>query len=601
MLTLRDYFVPDPKRPRTEGGASSSASAPTEPPAAEPAESPAAPPAEPAESAHAFFIHPSDVGGVDGAMSLMQRINSTSDPGKRGKVAENGTVYKHQSVDLKYVHFVLNGVVVNLIVPMLAILARGDCLRKWRLEKTGTANWFFWIVCDKVSKTPVIDADLYKAFEDNPSDHLLLAMRDPHAGFDSKGNEKYRLSFFNLKSVFVTQTTAPDGWVDIFNVPPSKAAPVCKTQGCTTLVTGRHGLRWVSHCDSCRNSIGNERNAAARLTPEGQAGKFASNARERDVKDGAEPIFSTDKFKTHMLPLVDAGNARFGKDVVLSIERLNAMWKPTRNSYTDNILNKMLVTVPSRFNMAGMSSGEHATNGEKSKGWSFAFFLLCSCAQTIVSMDEAERKAYDIASLFDPLSSRDYASAKSYSMKPMTAHAKKRKEGGVDPTVFDDLYRKYGSIDQISGFFPLTYELNDKRGTARIVPYVAIEEMAKGAALASFGEGVAKALKVGSQFHQLVKFSPERLDNDDTVYHFKNTVPIACAFQTSEPRTKDPVLEAKKKEQKWQRSVFLGTDFCDMAKVYRFIPDEAASDKKFDSAKTMILAELKKMVAKAAA
>jgi len=596
MLTFRDYFVPDPKRPRTEDGASSSASAPTEPPAAPPA----APPAEPAESADAFFIYPSDVGGVDRARSLIQRINSTSDPMMKGKGAKDGAVYKHQSVDLKYVHFVLRGVVVNLIVPMLDMLARGFCLRKWKVEKTNT-NWFLWIVCDTVAKTPVIDADLYKAFEDNPSDHLLLAMRDPHAGFDSRGDEKYRLSFFNLKSVFVTQTKAPDGWVDIFNVPASKAAPVCRTQGCTTLVTTRKGRLWESYCDSCLHSIVNERNAAARLTPEGQAGKFASNARERDLKGGAEPIFSTDEFKKRMLPLVEDAIARFGKNVVLSIERLNAMWKPTRNSYTDNIHMGMLVMVPNRFNMGGMSSGEHAANGETSKSWSLVSFLLFSCAQTIVSMDEAERKAYDIAYLFDHLSARDYASAKSSSMSRMTGNAKTRKEGGVDPTVFDKLYTEYNSIDQISGFFPLTYELDAKRGTARIGPYVAIEEMAKGAALDSFGEGVAKALKVGSPFHQLVKFSPERLDNADTVYHFDNVVPIACAFQTAEPRTKDPVLEAKKKEQKWKRSVFLGTDFRDMAKVYRFIPDEAASDEKFDSAKTMILAELKEMVANAAA
>jgi len=606
MLTLRDYFVPDPKRPRTEDGASSSsASAPAEPPAAEPA----APPAEPAEFSDAFFIYPSDVGGVNGARSLMQRINSTSDPGKRGKVAENGTVYKHQSVDLKYVHLIIRGVVVHIIVPMLAMLARGDfCLRRWKVETSKAGNWFLWIVCDIVAKTPIIDANFYKAFEDNPSDHLLLAMRDPHAGVDSTGNEKYTLSFFNLKAVFVEMTKAPDGWVDIFNVPASKAAPVCKTQGCTTLVTTRMGRYWQSYCNSCRRSIHNERNAAERLTPEGQAGRFASSAREVDVKDGSSPIFSTDEFKKHMLPLVEAGNARFGKNVVLSKERLNAMWKPKRNSYTDNILDGRLVMVPSRFNMGGMSSGEHAANGETSKGWSLASFLLFSCAQTIVLMDEAERKAYDIASLFDPLTAREYASAKSRAMSQMTGNAKQRKDGRVDPTVFDDLYTEYKSIDQISGFFPLTYELADKRGTARIGPYgngesEGIEEMAKRAALACFGDGVAtrRSLAVGSPFHQLVKFSPERLDNDDTVYHFDNVVPIAGAFQTSESRTKDPVLEAKKKAQKWQRSVFRGTDFRDMAKVYRFIPDEAASDKKFDSAKTMILAELKEMVANAAA
>ena len=596
MLTVHNYFPPLPKRPRTEDGASSSASAPAEPPAAEPA----APPAEPAKSSDPFFIHPSDVGGVDGAKSLMQRINSTSNPGKRGMGAENCAVYKHTSVDLKYVHFVLRGVVINLIVPMLAMLARGFCLRRWKVEKTNT-NWFLWIVCDIVAKTPVIDANFYKAFKENPSDHLLLAMRDPHAGVDSCGDEKYRLSFVNLKSVLITMTNAPDGWVDIFNVPASKAAPVCKTQGCTTLVTTRMGLLWRSYCDSCLHSIMNERRAAARLTPEGLAAVFASNARNRDLKDGAEPIFFTAEFKKRILPLVEAGNARFGDNVVLSIERLNAMWNPTRNSYTDNILDGMLVTVPYRFNMGGMSSGEHA-NGERSKGWSLASFLLFSCAQTIVSMDEAERKAYDIASLFAaPLSASDYASAKSRAMYNMTLSGKRRKDGEVDRTIFDKLYTEYNSIDQISGFFPLTYELGNKGGTVRIGAYVAIEEMAKRAALASFGDGVATALAVGSPFHQLVKFSPERLDNDDTVYHFKNTVPIACAFQTSEPRTKDPVLEAKKKEQKWQRSVFVGTDFRDMAKVYRFIPDEAASDKKFDSAKTMILAELKKMVAKAAA
>ncbi len=598
MLTFRDYFVPDPKRPRTEDGASSSASAPAEPPAAEPA----APPAEPAESADAFFIYPSDVGGVDGARSLMQRINSTSNPMVKGKAAINGAVYKHQSIDLKYVHFVLHGVVVNLTISMLAMLARGDCLRRWRLEGKSAANWFLWIVCDTVAKTPVIDANFYKAFKDIPSDHLLLAMRDPHAGVDSCGDEKYRLSFFNLKSVFVTQTKAPDGWVDIFNVPASKAAPVCRTQGCTTLVTARKGRLWMSYCDLCSHSMVNERAAAVRLTAEGLAGRFASDARTADLKDGALPIFSifsTAEFKKRMLPLVVSGNTRFGDNVVLSKERLNAMRKPTRNSYTDNILDGMLVMVPYRFNMGGMSSGEHA-NGETSKGWSLASFLLFSCAQTIVSMDEAERKAYDIVSLFDHLSARDYASAKSYSMGIMTGNSKRRKDGGVNPTVFDDLYTEYKSIDQISSFFPLTYELKHKGGTTRIGPYVAIEEMAKGAALASFGEGVAKALKVGSPFHQLVKFSPERLDNDDTVYHLGNTVPIACAFQTaSEPRTKDPVLEAKKKAQKWQRSIFLRTDFCDMAKVYRFIPDEAASDEKFDTAKTTILAELKEMIVSA--
>jgi len=609
MLTL--YFPPLPKRPRTEDGASSSTSAPVEPvePAESPAAEPAAPPtAPPSESADAFFIYPSDVGGVDGAKSLMQRINLTSNPMVKGKVAENGAVYKHRSFDLNYVHFVLHGVVINLIVPMLAMLARGFCLRKWKLEGANI-NWFLWIVCDIVAKTPVIDAVLHKAFEDNPSDHLLLATRDPHAGINSYGHEKYTLSFVNMKSVFLTMTKAPEGWVDIFNVPASKAAPVCKTQGCTTLVTKRMGRYWHSYCDPCCHSIDNERKAAARLTPEGLAGVFASTARERDLKDGASPILSTDEFKEHILPLVEAGNARFGKDVVLSKERLNAMWKPTRNSYTDNVRMAMLVTVPYRFNMGGMSSGEHAANGETSKGWSFASFLLFSCAQTIVLMDEAERKAYDIASLFDPLSARDYASAKSCSMGHMTLSGKRRKDGGVAPTVFDDLYTEYKSIDQISGFFPLTYELNNKGGTARIGPYgdgesEGIEEMAKRAALACFGDGVAtrRSLAVGSPFHQLVKFSPERLDNDDTVYHFDNVVPIACAFQTSsESRTKDPVLEAKKKAQKWQRSVFLGTDFCDMAKVYRFIPDEAASDEKFDTAKTTILAGLKEMVANAAA
>jgi len=38
-----------------------------------------------------------------------------------------------------------------------------------------------------------------------------------------------------------------------------------------------------------------------------------------------------------------------------------------------------------------------------------------------------------------------------------------------------------------------------------------------------------------------------------------------------------------------------------MAKVYRFIPDEDASDEKFARAKTMVLAGLEAMVANAAA
>ncbi|MCP4893153.1 MAG: hypothetical protein GY911_04985, partial [Actinomycetales bacterium] len=453
MPTLHDYFMPDPKRPRTEDGASSSASAPVEPveePAEPPAEEPAEPPTAPlaADSADAFFIHPSDVGYVDGARSLMQRIISTSNPVMKGKGAKNGAVYKYHSIDLKYVHFVLHGVVVNLIVPMLAMLARGFCLRRWRLEAAKT-NWFRWIVCDTVSKTPVNDANLYKAFEKKPSDHLLLAMRNPHAGVNSYGHEKFTLSFVNLKSVFFTQTTAPYGWVDIFNVSTSKAAPVCSKEGCTTLVTTRHGRYWQSYCNSCSHSIRNERAAAVRLTPEGQAGVFASEARQVDLKDGASPIFSTTaEFKSHILPIVKVGNARFGDNVVLSKERLNSMRDPTRNSYTDNILDKMLVTVPYRFNIGGMSSGEHAANGETSKGWSHASFLLFSCAQDIVSMDEAERKAYDIASLFDPLSAHEYASAKSMAMSSMTGSGKKRKEGGVVPTVFDDLYTEYESIDQ---------------------------------------------------------------------------------------------------------------------------------------------------------
>ena len=539
------------------------------------------------------FLFPSDFGGEHDIFSLIDLIKAEED----AKVlfhGSHGGVYKHGGKTLvdKYVYWEGKGARVNLITPMLDMLKLGYCLRLWKPAEQNK-KWYLWIVCDAVTLLPIDSAPLLSAIEKYPESHFLLAAWNSDARKDGK-TKTYAMRYVQMNGVVINMDRAPFGWADIFGVSPSGPAPVCKRGGCNNAVPPINSIYWHTICRACKRKEDNVHRAAARLTAEGQAKQFAVNANKEDKKKGVSPRYSTKEFFTYLLPLLVAFRARFGEDTEPSKERLNVSRDPDNNSYTQNAKDGTLIPVPYRFNIAGQSTYEHSSNGETSKTWSFPFFLLCSCAQAISKMEESEKEMHDISSLFNPLSVKEYKSAKLSAMGRMTFSAKNREDGSRDAIVFDDLHRKYGYVDTVSGFLQLTYQLDKSGGTARMSPYVAIETMIKEKAALVFGAG---SVNFGSPIHQLTKFSPDRIDNNDKKYTITNTVSIACAFQTVEPRTFDPVLEAKKNDQKWQPSVFAATDFCLMSKVYRFIPDEEAQMPKYASLVESILVGLRQMVA----
>lgn len=545
-----------------------------------------------------FFLFPSDFGGDNDIPSLIDRIDTKKDAKVLNTNQSHGTVYKHGGNTLvgNYFYWEGKGERVNVTTPMLIMLQGGlYCLRRWKPAAGSKKNWYVWIVCDVVTQLPIDSADLLSDIKTSPAAHLLLAAWNKYAGMDGE-TKTYALRYVRMNGVVMDSEKAPPGWVDIFGVSPSGQAPTCIRVGCTNAVPPYNSIYWDSICASCKRKEKNARAAADRLTPEGQAKEFASNANGDDKEKGVVDRYSTKRFLAHILPLTKAAFDLFGKDTILSKERLNVSRDPTKNSYTQNAEDGTLIVVPFRFNMGGQSTRAYSDGGVTSKTWSLSFFVLCSCAQSISKMGESVKKKYDISCLFDPLSKREYRKAKSKAMCNMTGHAKTREDGSRDATIFGDLQRKYGYVDTVSGFLQLTYELNNKGGTARISPYVAIEEMIKENAAPEFGPG---SVEFGSPIHQLTKFSPDRLDNKNTAYTLSNTVSVAGAFQTAQDQdTDDPVLKAKKTAQKWQPSVFAATDFCDMSKVYRFIPDEEEQTEKYDSVVKSVLKGLRKMVAK---
>ncbi|GMH75581.1 hypothetical protein TrST_g7633 [Triparma strigata] len=175
----------------------------------------------------------------------------------------------------------------------------------------------------------------------------------------------------------------------------------------------------------------------------------------------------------------------------------------------------------------------------------------------------------------------------------MTKGAKKRK-GSVENDIFKKMVDQHQHIDQITSVLPLTYQLNNMEGTTNIPAYDSIEIMIKTVIVQHFGdiEGVP-----GSPLHQLCKFSPERLDNGNPKYSVSNTIPVACAFQTVDgKRTKDTVLEQRKKDQKWTSDTFKKTDFCLMTKVFKFVPPCDNFNEKYNDAVDGVLKGIRKLV-----
>ncbi len=308
--------------------------------------------------------------------------------------------------------------------------------------------------------------------------------------------------------------------------------------------------------------------------------KFAQSARKRDVKDERENILSIPEFREYIKKKVEIAWELYGRDAVLSIER--RLTGKNGYSYSDNVRDKTLICIPFRFNIGyGLE-------------WSLEAFIWCSIAQIRPDI---------IKTMHDQMNGKDFNSAQSYSLGSMTRHEKRRVEKynkkleerrkngeeGVeedkvvvrDRKVFKQMYDKYKSIDQISKFFPLPYELNDNRGTWGeewihthfTLPFKEVYEAVTGETEIS-----------GSKLHDLLKFSPERLNNNNLQYVINNTIPVCNMFQGADNISNGEIVDEEynttRLQQKWTPEVFKTTDFgkvavhmqlCDSIETYNAI------------------------------
>ena len=289
--------------------------------------------------------------------------------------------------------------------------------------------------------------------------------------------------------------------------------------------------------------------------------RFAVSARKKDVKDERENILYLPEFKEYIKTEVEKAWKLYGRDTILSIERRQT--GKNGFSYSDNVRHNTLICIPFRFNIG------------QGFEWSLEALIWCSIAQICPNL---------IKTIQDQMNERDFNSAQSYALGSMTHSEKdriekynkkleeRRKNGeeGVeedkvavrDREVFKQMYDKYNSIDQISDCFPLPYELDHKGGTWGkeyiykhfTIPFKEVYEAVTG-----------ETEIIGSKLHDLLKFSPERLNNKNLHYVIDNVVPICNMFQSadyiSHGENVDEEHNTRRLQQKWTPEVFKATDF----------------------------------------
>ena len=470
---------------------------------------------------------------------------------------------------------------VKITTGFIAAAKKGFFLLKWKAVERHYRGktWFYYFAVDPDTLEPVEDKEFLK--------YPLLAIRNPDDKIYWYGLHilpKFSVLFRNYENnVIQSSSKSIDNTMQIFRYTPLTPAPTCSN--CLNIVETYNFSegRWKSYCKECKKKYDSENSSKRRLDKEGVLKQFASDAMARDARknEDAEQKWYVEKIRS----LVEAARDVFGEDVLLSMERRLG----GKVTYAEHLEKGTLVFVPFRFNIGGQASSEEA--GKTGKSLSLEFFVVCEAVRS---------RGCDFSSAFraivkngTPDQIRIFNAAQSYAMKSMNNSEKKRKEKEGIPfvrreTTFVDVLDKYGRVDSISGGkLPLTFMLHNKLG-------VAGKEECEATISTIFDKSVDALRKEdaaliseldidsGSPLYELLKFSPERLDNDNNDYVVENVVPIITAFQCSDYKTVDPGLERRRREQKWQPSVFRTTDFAKVANHMQLAPSEAAFGRLLD-------------------
>ena len=429
---------------------------------------------------------------------------------------------------------------VRITNGFIAAAKKGLVFLKWKpvdMQKT----WFYCIPVDQNTLEPVEDREFL--------DYPLLAIRDPDNKiytFQGQIFPKFSILFKNYESDTIQSYKSIDNAMQIFRYTPSNPAPTClKCPNAVETYSFSQG-RWRSYCKPCEKKCTSENRSKKRLNNEGIVKQFASDAKKSDAKTNkdAEKKWYVEK----ICPLVEEAQKIFGEDTLLSMERRLG----GKVTYAEHINKKKLVFVPFRFNIGSKVSCEEA--GETGKSLSLEFFVICEAVRS---------RGCDFSSAFrsivkngTPDQVRIFNSAQSYAMLCMNMSEKTRKEKkGMSfvrrETTFVDVLDEHGCVDFISGGkLPLAFMLNNKLGVAgKEKCNATISTIFKKSvdALRKEDADLVSELDLasGSPLYELLKFSPERLDNNNTDYVVENVVPTITAFQCADYKTDDTDLERR--------------------------------------------------------
>ena len=474
----------------------------------------------------------------------------------------------HYNNDLgKYIYLDVNGTGTCVTRGMLLAMKDGFVLRRW--TKAGRSTFYHWIVCNAIDKLPVED--------DKWLQYKLLAVRNMNVTVSqSKGHRPvpcYTLAYRNLNNV-VMEPKKVDNVVGIFNLPVPPPG-YCKCGNIRDNFSATY-ICWQFLCSRCNVRKNAERRAENLHDTTTIAKNFAERAVRKDEDDGATEIMPKIDMVAYLLPQIKLARRLYGDTAILSKERR------VKGSYSENIRQGQLIVCPFRFNIGANVAKDHRGKVD-GKSWSLSMFILCCVMQK-----------YGLNIRFPHLDNCQFRSAQAHMLGNMATNAKSRikKWNEIHPdekVVFEkdlDLVKKlYASQNCCISGLPLTYQMGNGNGTTHIQEADAVEDIINAAFKQTTGFDMGPP---DTPLHQLLKMSPERLDNKILNYTDDNTIPVNCAFQTPDHDATLPELVLLRSQQKWQRSTFLSSDFSNVAVHFGLIANVTLFNKVCDVAFPML-------------